>query len=291
METYLGLDLGGTKLLIGEIDSRGNILRYKKYDSGYFNQQAALDIIKLSLDDYIKTVGWYDKKPLAMGVGLIGRVDPNQGIWLQIDPSRTQPIALAKELADIYGIPCHIDNDVKSATRAERVWGFGQISKNFIYLNIGTGIAIGTVVNGRQIRGSHFNAGEVGHVRVGVNVGIKCTCGRMDCVEAIASGIGFDRCARLLHGQYETDLHIPTDKGERIPVSEIFALSRKSDPLCMKLVENASEALANLIMNLVRVTDPETIVLGGGVVADGYIHAKILVIPVLHIHGYSSRTQ
>ena len=59
-------------------------------------------------------------------------------------------------------IPCHIDNDVKSATRAERVWGFGQISKNFIYINVGTGIAVGTVINGRQIRGSHFNAGEVG---------------------------------------------------------------------------------------------------------------------------------
>ena len=57
METYLGLDLGGTKLLIGEMDSRGNILRYKKYDSGYFNQQAALEIIKSSLDDYIRTVG------------------------------------------------------------------------------------------------------------------------------------------------------------------------------------------------------------------------------------------
>lgn len=129
METYLGLDLGGTKLLIGEMDSRGNILRYKKYDSGYFNQQAALEIIKSSLDDYIRTVGWYDQKPVAMGVGLIGRVDPNEGVWLQIDPSRTQRIELAKELSDIYGMPCHIDNDVKSATRAERVWGFGQISK------------------------------------------------------------------------------------------------------------------------------------------------------------------
>mgnify|MGYP000811827101 CR=1 FL=1 len=84
METYLGLDLGGTKLLIGEMDSRGNILRYKKYDSGYFNQQAALEIIKSSLDDYIRTVGWYDQKPVAMGVGLIGRVDPNEGVWLQI---------------------------------------------------------------------------------------------------------------------------------------------------------------------------------------------------------------
>ena len=125
METYLGLDLGGTKLLIGEMDSRGNILRYKKYDSGYFNQQAALEIIKSSLDDYIRTVGWYDQKPVAMGVGLIGRVDSNEGVWLQIDPSRTQRIELAKELSDIYGMPCHIDNDVKSATRAERVWGFG----------------------------------------------------------------------------------------------------------------------------------------------------------------------
>ena len=57
METYLGLDLGGTKLLIGEVDSHGNILRYKKYDSGYFNQQAASEIIKSSLDDYIRTVG------------------------------------------------------------------------------------------------------------------------------------------------------------------------------------------------------------------------------------------
>ena len=109
METYLGLDLGGTKLLIGEMDSRGNILRYKKYDSGYFNQQAALEIIKSSLDDYIRTVGWYDQKPVAMGVGLIGRVDPNEGVWLQIDPSRTQRIELAKELSDIYGMPCHID--------------------------------------------------------------------------------------------------------------------------------------------------------------------------------------
>ncbi len=277
METYLGLDLGGTKLLIGEVDNRGNILKYKKYDSGFFNQQAALEIIKASLDDYIKTVGWSNgAKPIAMGVGLIGRVDPVENIWLQIDPGRTQPIALAKELFDTYGIPCRIDNDVKSATRAERVFGFGQISKNFIYLNVGTGIAAGCVVNGRQIRGSHFNAGEVGHTRVGVNVGIKCGCGRMDCVELIASGLGLDRCARLLSENYETKLHIPSDEGERVLINEVFTLSKKGDPLCVQLVENASAALANLIMNLVRVSDPDTIVLGGGIVADGYIHTKVL---------------
>ncbi len=275
METYVGVDLGGTKLLIGEIDNRGNVLRYKKYDSGFFNQQAAFEIIKLSLDDYIRTVGWVSDKPVAMGVGLLGRVDPVQGIWQQIDPGRTQTISLAQELSDLYQIPCYIDNDVKSATRAERVFGFGQLSRNFIYINVGTGIAAGCVVNGKQIRGSHFNAGEVGHTRVGVQVGIKCACGRTDCVEAIASGLGMDKCARLLSEQYDTKLRIPSDKGERVLVSEIFSLSQKGDPLCVKLVENASEALANLIMNSVRVTDPDTVILGGGVVSDGYMHTKV----------------
>ena len=212
METYLGLDLGGTKLLIGEVDKHGNILRFKKYDSGYFSQQTASEIIKSSLDDYIRTVGWVGEKPVSMGIGLIGRVDPNEGVWLQIDPNRTHPIELAKEITEIYGIPCRIDNDVKSATRAERVWGVGQFSKNFVYINVGTGIAVGTVVNGRQIRGSHFNAGEAGHMTVGVNVGVKCCCGRMDCVETIASGSGFDACARLLKDRYDTRLEIPSDE-------------------------------------------------------------------------------
>lgn len=276
METYLALDLGGTKLLIGEMDTHGNILRYKKYDTGYFNQQAALEIIKRSLDDYIETIGWTNSKPVAMGVGLIGRVDPHHGIWLQIDPTRTEPVPLGKELSRLYGIPCYIDNDVKSATRAVQLFGFGQISENFIYINVGTGIAAGFVVNGRQIRGSHFNAGEVGHTQVGVSVGIPCGCGRMDCVEMIASGIGFDRCARLLKDKYETRLHVPEDLGERVDVKNIFSLSLKGDPLCVQLVENATQALANLIMNLVRVSDPDTVVLGGGIVSDGYIHTKMM---------------
>lgn len=276
MKTYLGLDLGGTKLLIGEVDTHGNILKYKKYASGFFDQQTALEIIKASLDDYIQTVGWSSGKPEAMGVGLVGRVDPDAGIWHQIDPHRTYPIALAKELSDIYQIPCRIDNDVKSATRAERVWGVGQFSKNFIYINVGTGIAVGTVVNGRQIRGSHFNAGEAGHTRVGVNLGIKCVCGRYDCVENISSGSGIDHCARILCKDHPTSLHIPAEDEGRVNVQDVFRLCQEGDPLCKVLTDNAAQGIANLIMNLVRVTDPDTVVLGGGIVADEYMFESIL---------------
>ena len=54
-----------------------------------------------------------------------------EAIKVVLFPNGMNPDEEAKELSDIYGMPCHIDNDVKSATRAERVWGFGQISKNF----------------------------------------------------------------------------------------------------------------------------------------------------------------
>ncbi|MDR2928292.1 MAG: ROK family protein [Cytophagaceae bacterium] len=272
--TYLAVDLGGTKLLVGEVNKRGEVLKHKKYTTGYINQSTAFAIIKKAVNDYIND-GWATgAASVAMGVGLIGRVDNTGGEWLQIDPKRTEVISLAKELTKTFGMPCYIDNDVKSATRAEKLWGCGAISNNYIYINAGTGIAAGFVINGALVRGSHFNAGEVGHTNVGVSIGIKCGCGRMDCVELIASGMGFDRSARLMQQQYTTRLHIPDDS-QRVDVRDVYRLYSEGDALCIQLVENAAKAIASLIMNLVRVSDPDTVVLGGGIVSSGFLLPKI----------------
>ena len=268
-KTYLGIDLGGTKLLIGEVDEEGRIARRKCYPTGFLDQREARELIFRSVDDYMDSVALPSCPPQAIGAGLLGRVDTERGIWEQIDPGRTSPIALARELSERYGLPAYIDNDVKSATRAEMQWGVGKFSRNFIYINVGTGIAASAVVDGRQMRGSHFNAGEVGHTTVGVQVGTQCACGRRDCVETIAAGVGFDMCARLLHGKHPTTLAIPAEG--RVSAQEVFALARRGDALCRLLVDNAVEALAKLVMNLVRMTDPDTVVLGGSIVADGYM--------------------
>jgi len=276
-ETYLALDLGATKLLIGEVNAEGKILNSKRYETGYMDQASAFSIIKRSLEDYIMTIGWAtDKRPVSMGVGLIGRVDNANGIWLQIDPKRTQSIPLADDLSKSFEIPCFIDNDVKSATRAVKRWGYGKRSDNFIYINIGTGIAAGFIVNGQLIRGSHFNAGEVGHTNVGVSTGVKCGCGRENCVELIAAGMGFDKSARILSKTLKTKLYIPKDENIKVDVQEVFFLSQQNDELCMQLVENATQGIANLIMNLVRVSDPDTVVLGGGIISNGFLFPKII---------------
>jgi predicted NBD/HSP70 family sugar kinase len=278
METYLGLDLGGTKLLIGEVCPDGRVLNCKNYPSGYLTQKEALDRIESSLEDYLAARrSRQEGLPKAMGLGMVGRVDYERGIWRQIDLRRTEEMPVAEILSRKYGMPCFIENDVRSALRGELRFGSGQETGDFIYLNIGTGIAAGFVSGGHIIRGGHVNSGEVGHTTVGIDAGLElpCECGRINCVEMLAAGIGLDACARALAPEYPgTSLSIPAGES-RVKAEEIFALSG-SDPLCARLTETAVKALAGLIMNLTRTTDPEMVILGGGLVSGGFLYPRIL---------------
>lgn len=273
MKSYIGADLGGTKLLLGELDEAGRILRRERFPSGPLSQREALDLLQRALDSFLSTrsPGY---EPAAVGLGLIGRVDSKTGTWHEIDRDRGEPLALGRLLRERCGLPCFADNDVRSAAKAELRFGEGRKSRNFIYLNIGTGIAAGFVSGGRMITGGHCNAGEVGHTSSGLSLGVPCPCGRTDCAEAVASGSGIDRCARLLRRSFpDTALTIP--ESGRVSAGEVFRLSGE-DALCRALTENAATAIANLIMNLVRFSDPDTVVLGGGVVADGFLYPRIL---------------
>lgn len=267
MNTFLGLDFGGTKLMIGEVDSQGNILRSKQYPTGFCTQQQALSIIYSSLDDYLADGFYANHRPIAMGVGIVGRINSDTGQWLQIDPKRDEVLDMGALLSERYGIPCYVDNDVKSATRAEMLWGQGKNMHHFVYINVGTGIAAGAVVDGKVVRGAHFDAGEVGYMISNVKADSSLL---RENIEDIASGSGFDRSARCLSDKYpDTILTLPIEG--RVDVRDVFAGYKKEDRLCQLLVENASEALATLINNMIRAFDPEGLILGGGVVADGFL--------------------
>jgi predicted NBD/HSP70 family sugar kinase len=275
--SYLGIDLGGTKLLIGEMDWAGRIISHKKYRSGFLDQVNALQVIEESLEDYLRTGRvQYERPPRAMGLGLIGRVNNDLGIWYQIDSRRTAELRITEALSRKFALPCYAENDVRSALKAELLFGCGQDSKDFLYINVGTGIAAGIVSGGRVLRGGHCNAGEVGHTRVGIDPGIDipCECGRINCVEAIASGSGLDKCARALIDRYPGSILSVPKEGGPVEVKEIFEKSGR-DPLCALLVDTAARAIANLIMNLVRTSDPDMVVLGGGVVSDRFLFPGI----------------
>ncbi|EUJ42697.1 ROK family protein [Listeria riparia] len=267
--SILGIDIGGTKILIGEVDMTGQVLRAKSYASHTADQQTVVATLLEALSDYEKTVGIDPKTIIAAGVGVIGRVDAKKGIWLEIEPGKSSPTPLATILAAILHVPVAIENDVAAATTAEAKLGVGKETSDFIYINVGTGIAAGTMTDGKLIAGGHFNAGEIGHMVVDFESDVPCGCGRIGCVERVASGLGLSEQAYAKALEYpETTL--PVQTGERIPADTIFEAAKQGDPLAETITHYAAKSLATMTMNLVRTTDPECVVFGGGVTQNNY---------------------
>ena len=263
MNTYLALDLGGTKLMIAEVTEEGEILRSKQYKSGYQTQEEGVKGILACLDDYYETVG-IAETPVGLGMGLTGKVDYKRGIWRSLGHLDQEMIPLADILTEKTGLPAVIDNDMHTAATAELMLGCGTYCDDFIYLNVGTGLAAGLVTDRRVIHGVNNMSGELGHTSIGVNHHIVCGCGKAGCCEHTVSGIGFDGQVRRLIADYpECPIEIP-ERPKKVSGKDVFALAEKGDALCCRIVDEAVEALVILITNMIRYTDPAVIVMGGG---------------------------
>lgn len=269
MKTYLGLDFGGTKLLIGEVDEEGKILNSKRYTTGLSGQEEAVGRILQSLQDYMETVGFAGEVQAA-GLGIVGIVDHTKGEWVAMQHEITgPPIPLAQLLEERLFVPCAVDNDVRSATTAEWMLGQGKHSRDFIYLNVGTGLAAGFVTGGRIIRGAGHNAGEIGHMVVDLKREDSCVCGRYGCAETAVSGAGFTyQTKKYGLKQFLNELG-------RADVPALLGQAQAGDESCMRIVEYAADTLACVIMNLVRFTDPDTFILGGGIVSNQWFLSKV----------------
>lgn len=267
--TYLGLDFGGTKLMVGEVDNDGHIIDYRQYPTGYCHQERAVDIMMHAVEDYMNQVPECRHRVGAIGIGVVGTIDSVRGIWLLMDNDRNVPTPLAQLFAQRYNILTFVDNDVKSATTAELTWGQGRKMRNFVYINAGTGIAAGIVVGGKLLRGSTFEAGEVGFTVSNVRLTSENLL-PWEYVENVGAGVGLDRCARMLLPSYPRSLLTLPEKG-RVSAQDIFEGYRKGDELCHLLVDNAANSLAILIHNLKWTLDPEGIIMGGGLISDGFL--------------------
>ena len=269
MKTVLAIDLGGTKILIGELTLDGKVLQSKRYPSIVTSQRVAIDTLKKALKDFLEDTQLQGEVQ-GIGIGLVGRIDRDNGIWIEIHPELSQSIDVAKEIEAEFGYSCYLGNDVYCATLAEKTYGIGKQTGHFIYMNIGTGIAAGCVVNGNILEGANFDAGEVGHMVVDFNSEIACPCGRTGCVEVLASGLGMHNRAITLLKQYPDSLiKVPTSG--RITAYQLFRGYDAGDEMCQTIVSDALKAVATTLMNLIRVTDPKAIVLGGGVVDEWFI--------------------
>lgn len=267
----IGVDVGATKILVGAVTQLGTVLGLRRSQVNAKTQETTLESIETAIHDFLQD--WDGAPPLGVGVGVVGQTDPRAGTWLEaVNLPITDPVPLGTRLGERYGVPVALDNDVHAATLAEMRWGIGTESRDFIYLNVGTGIAAGLVFNGKLILGTGNYAGEFGHMVVQPD-GPLCPCGRHGCVEPIASGGGMLARVRELSAKFpDSTLRM---QSESLTAHSIFTAADAGDPLAIKISSDAVRALGDALINLVNLLNPEWIVYGGGTLRDGWLIERI----------------
>src|SRR5215218_3802630 len=268
MNLRAGVDLGGTKIQAVVVDERFNVLGDDRLPTPTRGgpPDVAAAIVE-SVRNAADAAGADASELGSIGVGSPGDVDDENGTVASASnlPKWEGSFPLAGVLQDELGAAVSLGNDVNVATMAEATLGAGQGYNSMLGVFWGTGVGGGVVIDGKLWLGRDA-AGEIGHMVVKLG-GAKCPCGRHGCMEAYAGRGAMEARARELARKGEqTDLFaIMEKKGRQRLTSGIWARALvRQDPMAVRLVDRAIEALGAGVASAVNLLDVEAVILGGG---------------------------
>jgi glucokinase len=268
-EYYVGVDLGGTKILTGVFDEKLSCLtRSKMSTKSERGAEEVVERIARCIRDAVDECDLDLKQIKGVGIGAPGAVDAETGRVINAPNLQWQDMPLKKMLEKELGsVPVAVENDCNSATLGVFEKELQSKPRHLIGIFIGTGIGGGIIMDGKLYAGFNGTAGEVGHMVIQVG-GPKCSCGNRGCFEAVASRGAIFRGlhAALKDGQKTllTDMLGPdlTD----LRSGDLRKAIRKGDKLVEKIVEEAAEYTGIAVANLINIFSPQIVVLGGGVI-------------------------
>ncbi|OCG72857.1 ROK family protein [Microbacterium sediminis] len=234
----IGVDVGGTKVEAVAIGPDGAELARVRRDT--VRGEAGV------LAGVLEAIGAVRAgvAPAGVGIGTPGQVQG--GVVRNAVNLGVTALDLAGAVSARTGLPTRLENDVNAAAVGVHALrgGDGPLA----YLNLGTGIAAGIVIDGRPLRGSGGTAGEIGHLSVDPN-GRSCPCGQRGCIETLAAGWAIAQRWR---------------RGREHPVREVFAAA-PGDPDAAEIRDDVVRGVAAAVRALALAVDPVAVVLGGGV--------------------------
>jgi glucokinase len=272
MRNYvLCVDLGGTKTYIAKGREDGGIEDIRRFTIDFSDQATVLRQLFESIDLYLQENCSECHPARSIGIGLKGYADRSQGIWKSCTTiPKFIPVNISEMAFEKYGIPTIIDNDVRAATLAELYFGAGKQFKDFIYYNIGTGIAIGIVSESKLIRGSTYFAGELGHLITETDNDLYQS-GNGGCLEEIASGAAILQQVKSALDDYPKSGLVPIYEKGMLTSHTVFALAKQGDELAGKITRRVLRSIQMSVVVLTDILNPDAIIFGGGVVADGLL--------------------
>ena len=263
-----GIDLGGTKIQAVVVDDGDNVIgqarRPTPRDGG---PPGVAEEMAATLRDAAAEAKTEPAALEGVGIGTPGAVDEDAGTVEHARnlPDWDAPFPLAGTLEKSLGTRIKIGNDVQVAVDAEFALGAGKPYSSLLGVFWGTGVGGGIVLDSKPWLGLGA-AGEIGHMVVKLG-GAKCPCGRRGCVEAYSGRAAMETAARRAHAKGErTRLFELMERAGRTRLtSGVWAKAlAHDDPLAVRLVDRAVEALGAGIASALNLLDVEAVVIGGG---------------------------
>jgi glucokinase len=267
-DIFLGVDIGGTKVAAGLVNTNGEIL-YKMRNPMNANgtPEEAFGAVCQAIDTTMRE----NPKLKISGIGLItpGAVDPYTGTAIKATNLPCwHEFPLGPEIHKRYGLDTKLHNDANAAGLAEAMWGAGVGYKCVFYATVGTGIGTAIVFNRRLYLGRTGGAGEGGHMSIDYD-GERCRCGKPGCIETLAAGPGIARRAqrKLSDAGTRGNRLVELAGGDPAKItSETIAKGwEEGDPFATEVLEETADLLAIWFGNLIDFLEPDVIVVGGGV--------------------------
>jgi glucokinase len=270
----LGIDIGGTNLVVGSVAEDGSALHALASEATHAEagQSDVLDrLIALAKQAIAKTRREVPGAEIVgIGVGAPGPLDTKNGIVLLTPNLGWVNLPLRQIIHERLGLPAALDNDANCAVLGEWWMGAARGTHTAIGITIGTGIGGGIIIDGKLFHGASDCAGEIGHTTIDTE-GRRCKCGNYGCLEAYASGPNIALRAReeIQAGAVSRLTQYVGGDLKKITAQTVYQAAHDGDDLALEVVNDTAKFLGTGIANLLNIFNPEVVVVCGGVTLAG----------------------
>jgi len=256
MSQVIGIDLGGSKIALGLVNPRDEIVARRRIDT---ESEAGLASVieRIAVEvEALKATLPAGGRVEAVGIGAPGPVDHVSGDLLTlVNLPGISNSPFRRVLQERLSLPVALDHDAKVAALGEFHYGAGRERESMIYIVIGTGVGAAIIYQGELIYGESNSAGESGHMTVDPN-GHQCHCGSRGCLETYASGPALAK-------------HYAAAAGEIISGADVTERAQAGDVIARDVLASAGTALGIAIASLAMTLNIEQFVIGGSVAGAG----------------------
>ena len=268
---YLGIDLGGTNVASGVVDRSGKIIAKASVPT---DAKSGVDAIVANIAKSANAALEKANVSIAdiesIGIGTPGTLDIENGVVEKASNLGFENTPLVKLVSQYFpNKKILIENDANTAALAESVAGAAAGTKVSVTVTLGTGIGGGLIMNGKAFSGANGKGGEFGHMTI-CSGGRQCTCGRRGCWEAYASVTGLiNQTREAMDKDKESVMWELSEKSGKVSGRTAFDAMRKGDKSAKEVVDTYLRFVAEGIIDIINMLEPEVIVIGGGISKEG----------------------